>query len=215
MRNVRIWFVKQNTAKFISHLDTCRTMERAIHMSKLPFWYTEGYNPHVFLTINMPISLGYTGLRESMDVKLLDDNMPLENITIELNKYLPVDIQVFDVTVMVLKPGAIAYSEYEILLEDENNLYQKSLDLLNKDEIVVTKKTKKGPKDINIKDDFKDIKIEKIGDTLKYSVVLKSSNQGSINPRLFFEALMKEYDIKLYPQTIRVNSYDSNMKEFT
>lgn len=214
MKNVRIWFVKKNTAKFISHLDTCRTMERAIHMSKLPFWYTEGYNPHVFLTINMPISLGYTGLKESMDMKLLDDDMPFETIITELNKRLPVDIQIFDVTEMILKPGAMAFSKYEILLDDENDLYQKSLELLSKDEIMVSKKTKKGLKDINIKDDFKDIKIEKNGNTLKYSVVLQSSNQGSINPRLFFEALMKEYDLKLYPQTTRVNSYDSNMKEF-
>lgn len=80
MKTIRIWFKKQRTAKYISHLDMVRLMERAIHKAKLPFWYTEGFNPHVFLTINMPISLGYTGLRESMDVKLLEDDLPFSEI---------------------------------------------------------------------------------------------------------------------------------------
>ena len=73
MRNVRVWFKKEGTAKYISHLDLNRNMLRIIHMAKLPIWYTEGFNPHPFITFALPLSLGFSGLRESMDFKLLDD----------------------------------------------------------------------------------------------------------------------------------------------
>ena len=42
-------------------------MSRAFHKAKLPLWYTEGFNPHVFLTFAAPLSLGFEGRRESMD----------------------------------------------------------------------------------------------------------------------------------------------------
>ena len=36
-------------------------MSRAFHKAKLPLWYTEGFNPHVFLTFAAPLSLGFEG----------------------------------------------------------------------------------------------------------------------------------------------------------
>ena len=47
-KDVRVWFSKTGTARYISHLDLNRCMSRAFHKAKLPLWYTEGFNPHVF-----------------------------------------------------------------------------------------------------------------------------------------------------------------------
>lgn len=214
MKTIRIWFYKKGTAKFISHLDMVRLMERAIHKAKLPFWYTEGFNPHVFLTINMPISLGYTGLRESMDVKLLEDDLPFENIIKRMNSGLPMDIQVFEITDAIHKPGKIAFSSYEVILENTGNVLEKAQELMARNEIIVVKKTKKGMKDIDIKPDFADMRVDVTDEEIHFTMTLKSSNLGSINPRLFFDKLSEEYGEKLYPQTIRTNCFDADMKEF-
>ena len=48
-------------------------MSRAFHKAKLPLWYTEGFNPHVFLTFAAPLSLGFEGRHESMDIRLIED----------------------------------------------------------------------------------------------------------------------------------------------
>ena len=214
MKGLRIWFKKIDTAKFISHLDMIRLMERAIHKAKLPFWYTEGFNPHVFLTINMPISLGYTGLKESMDVKLLDDDYDFGLIIAKLNEGLPIDVRIFDVTEIVRKPGDVAFSEYEISLEKQENLFECIKNLLEQKEIIVSKKTKKGVKEIDIKEDFNTMKICEKGNEIVCTVVLPSSNQGSVNPRLFFDVLEEKFAKKIYPQTARINSYTEDMKEF-
>ncbi len=214
MKNLRIWFKKQGSAKFISHLDMCRLMERAIHKAKLPFWYTEGFNPHVFLTINMPISLGYIGLKESMDVKLLDDDMEFSEIIEKMNSGLPLDVRVFEIRESIKKPGDISYSSYEICIESRDKLLETAKELMRSQSIIVTKKTKKGFKDIDIKPDFMDMEITQDGELTTFKTVLKSSNQGSINPRLFFEVLEEKLGEKLYPKISRTNCFDAQMKEF-
>ena len=76
MKNVRIWFEKKDTARYISHLDLNRCMARAFHKTRLPLWYTQGFNPHVFVSFAMPLSLGMNGVRECMDVRLVEDMDP-------------------------------------------------------------------------------------------------------------------------------------------
>lgn len=214
--NIRIWFEKKETAKYISHLDLCRCMERAIHKAKLPFWYTEGYNPHVFLTISMPLSLGYSGLRESMDVKLLNEDFPFAEIIEAMNNGLPMDIRIVDITLPKMKPGELGFSAYNIYLENQPALMDSVDSLLAAESIIVKKKTKSGIKDIDIKADFASMEYSlTTEDQICFSVTLKSSSQeGSINPRLFFEALEERIGRRLYPQTIRINCYNGQMEEF-
>ena len=217
MKNIRVWFRKTDTAKYISHLDLSRCMERAIHKAKLPFWYTEGFNPHVFLTITMPISLGFTGMKESMDVKLLNDDMPYQEIIDKLNSGLPKNVRVYNITEPVMRPGAIAFSEYEILVRTKNTALVSSrfLELLSDESIMVNKKTKKGIVEVDIKEDFKNMTIEPVGPSiLKIHVILKSSNSGSTNPRLIFEAYISKYGEELYPEITRINCFDINMNEY-
>ena len=59
MRTVRVFYKKLGRLKFISHLDMNRFMLRALRLSGLPVWYTEGFNPHPYATF-APVS--YTHL---------------------------------------------------------------------------------------------------------------------------------------------------------
>ena len=126
MKTVRVWFEKKDTARYISHLDLNRCMSRAFHKTKLPLWYTQGFHPHVFLTITMPLSLGMIGLRESMDIRLTEE-MAGEEIIRRLNTALPLDIHVFDVTEPVMKAKDVAWASYEIVYRPENCTPQEAL----------------------------------------------------------------------------------------
>lgn len=214
LKSIRIWFKKVGTAKYISHLDLCRCMERAIHKAKLPFWYSQGFNPHVFLTITMPISLGYTGLRESMDVKLTDEGLGKEEIMEKLNLSLPAGIQIFDVTEPKMKPSDVVYSTYEITLENLPGLEEAVKALRSQEQILVEKHTKKGMRQVDIKSDFAEMRVDDTGESLKFLVTLLSSNAGSINPRLFFDALSTKFGRELYPETVRTGCLNGNFEEF-
>ena len=59
---VRMFFSKTGRAKYISHLDTMRTFTRAFRRTSLPLWYTQGFNPHLYMTFPLPLALGVESL---------------------------------------------------------------------------------------------------------------------------------------------------------
>ena len=73
-------------------------MLRAVHKAKIPLWYTEGYNPHAFVTFALPLSLGFRGNRESMDMKIDETKITDEELLARLDAALPGDIVLFAVT---------------------------------------------------------------------------------------------------------------------
>ena len=118
MKLMRVFFEKRDRARYISHLDLTRCMTRAFARTSIPIWFTEGFNPHVYMTFALPIPLGMEGLRESFDFKLLEDDFPPEEIRRQLNAALPPDLRVLEAAEAVSKPEAIAWAEYEVRLYD-------------------------------------------------------------------------------------------------
>ena len=46
------------------------TIRRALRRAQFPLAYTEGYNPHIKLSLCQPLSVGMIGLGEFFDLKL-------------------------------------------------------------------------------------------------------------------------------------------------
>lgn len=194
MKNVRVWFEKKGAVRYISHLDLTRCMSRGLKLSGLPVWYTEGFNPRIYMTYAMPLSLGVCGKRECMDIRLLEE-MPLDQIPQKLNAYLPRDLRVLEASEPVEKFEDIQYGDYELFLETETpEVLEKKLDnLLNRETILVHKHTKKGDRDVDIKPDFAQVTTEQKNTGLLLTMRLPCSMSGSINPALLLEAL-KQYE---------------------
>ena len=113
MRNIRIFFEKRGRAKYISHLDLMRAMSRAVRRAGLPIWYTEGFHPHPYLSFPLPLPLGQEGLREAMDLRLLED-IPFADVERRLNRALPEGMRVLHAAEPWCGPGEIAAAEYDI-----------------------------------------------------------------------------------------------------
>ena len=64
MKTVRVWFRKTGAACYISHLDLTHCMARALHRSRIPLWYTQGFNPRAHMVFALPLPLGMEGERE-------------------------------------------------------------------------------------------------------------------------------------------------------
>lgn len=101
---VRVVFSKTGRAKYISHLDLNRTMIRAFRRAGLPIWYTEGFNRHPYVTFAAPLSLGYEGERETMDLRLKED-MDMGELVRRLDAVMPEGLHVYDAAKAVMKPG--------------------------------------------------------------------------------------------------------------
>ena len=85
MRAVRIWFTKLSRLQYISHLDMNRLMTRVVKRADIPIWYTEGFNPHPYITFLLPLSLFVQSECEIMDIKLTDDEISFEEVARKLH----------------------------------------------------------------------------------------------------------------------------------
>lgn len=194
MKNVRIWFEKKGAARYISHLDLTRNMARGLKLSGLPVWYTEGFNPRIYMTYAMPLSLGVAGERECMDIRLTQP-VPYGEVADRLGRHLPQGLEVLGAAAPEHKLEETAWADYEIALEDgdSQSLQEAVTRLLGREALLVKKHTKKGEREIDIKPVFAGTEVAPRPGGLLLTMRLPCSPSGSVNPGLLLEAL-KAYE---------------------
>lgn len=213
MKNVRVFFKKDGACKYISHLDTNRVMLRAIGKSKLDIWHTEGFHQHAYITFALPLSLGSASDCESMDFRLLDDNADLSEIPDRLNACLPDGIRIYQCAEARDKPAAIDSADYAITVEpmiaDEisnEELKAKLTAFLNQPEILVEKKTKKGMKNIDLRQYILSCTLHDTDD-VSLTLRLPAGATLNINPSLLISAFAAYCNTELHPTITRIGIY--------
>lgn len=204
LKSVRVWFNKVGSAKYISHLDLTRCMARALKLSQLPVWYTEGFNPHIYMTFAMPLSLGVSGLREFMDIRLME-YVDLTEAAQILGKQLPDDISILKMSEPELGFDSIAFAEYEICLEtNEPEVLANMLgEIMAQDTVIVMKHSKKGDKEFDIKPHFTLLDKQIDSEVLKIKLRTSCSQDGSVNPALLLDALKLYKNMEPYTEITR------------
>ncbi len=204
--NTRIFFSKTDRAKYISHLDLYGVVQRSIKRAKLPVWYTEGYNPRMYVQFMLPLSLGQEGLREAADFRLIED-VPHEEVTERLNRALPRDIRVVETSVPVKKNTDIASAEYEITADIDN---AKFIEFIDQETIMTEKKTKRGVSEIDLKPCLLSVETGE-----KILLKLPAGNEFNINPQLVLSAYEKFSSEKIKKQRIvRTKMFCEDGNEF-
>ena len=218
MKSVRIWFKKDFECRYISHLDLNRCMLRALHKSKLPVWHTEGFNPHPFATFPLPLSLGFRGVNECMDVKLENDDYSFKEIILNLNSCLPRGLQVFGVTEPEMKAGKIAYADFTIKLESDSvrisAIAEKLNEFLSQEKIEVEKRSKKGLKTVDIKQGIKSSSVEERFESVLLNAVLSAGSSDNVNPNLLISAFETFSGFEIDSDITRNDLYNSDMELF-
>ncbi len=73
MDKVRLIYEQTGRARWISHLDAMRTLQRILLRAGVPIKYSEGFNPHALLSILMPLSVGTESLCQIADIRVRED----------------------------------------------------------------------------------------------------------------------------------------------
>ena len=190
MIRVRATFEKCGRARYISHLDLNRCMLRIFRRSRLPIWYTEGFNPHPYYSFALALSLGFESSCEILDFNLNED-IPFDEIKDRLNAVMPEGMRILSVAEQKQKITAITEAEYSfsLLTAEADRLYGDISALLALPEILMEKKTKKGIKTVDIKPSIKIMSCEKSDDSVNMSIRLPAGTQTNFNPTLFTDAL--------------------------
>ena len=219
MKNVRVWFSKNGTAKYISHLDLNRVILRAIQQSKIPIKRTEGFNPRISITFALPLSLGFSSENESMDMTLLNDIYDKDDIIEKINCGLPAGIKIFDLTEPVMPASSITEADFEVYVKSDkfstDELYNKFCSFFDSDNIIVEKRTKKGTmKNVDLKVFLNHYQIKYISDRVIINLRLPAGNNININPMLIFNAAENSFNDSLYIDILRKNLYNNKGEIF-
>ena len=200
MREVRLRFSKTGRLKYISHLDINRAMSRALKRAQIPLWYTEGFNPHPYMSFSLPLSLGVESLCESVDLRIIGD-ITNDEIKNRLNNVLPQDIKIVDVYDDFRDNSEIVYSDYVYKFEFKDNeaAFEKIKNVLSSDEIIALKKGKQGRKRVmketNIKSFIDKYSISIRNDVIVLNIRLLAGPEKNLNPSLLFDTIIRLIDM--------------------
>ncbi len=220
MREVRLVFSKTDRCKYISHLDINRCISRALSRAQIPLWYTEGFNPHPYMSFSLPLSLGVESLCESVDLRITGD-ITDEEIKNRLNAVLPTGIKIQRVYEDFRDCSEIAFSDYVYKIEFANNeeALNRIKNVLSAETVLALKKGKQGRKRILKETDIKPY-IDKYSLSIREGAVvlnvrLAAGQVKNLNPSLFFDTIIRLIDTDFEWKSIsRIALLDKNYKEF-
>ncbi len=209
MYKARMLFKKEGRAKYISHLDNMQAIQRSIARAKLPIWHTEGFNPHAYISIALPLSTGFSSEYELLDFNLLTEEVP-EDAVKNLNDAFPSGLEVLEIYRTDRKAKEMKFSQYDITYDFDNGRkceFSKIVtDLFNRDEIIVVKRTKRSEKEVNIKEFIAKLEVFDVDENTSKVTVITCAGDPNLSPEYITKAIAKyhpeiEFDGASYHRT--------------
>lgn len=194
---LRIRFAKRGSLQYISHLDLVRTFTRLLIRSGLPVWYTEGYHPIPKLTFAMSLSVGVESQSEFLDVRLVQAREP-EECRLALQAVMPPELEILEAYFPTSKFSEIAYSVYHMEIRTETGLeggIERLRSCLDAPQLLIEKRTKSGPKQIDIKGQIRSCTLTMTEDNLVLDATLCAGSADFLNPELLIRYLKENAGI--------------------
>ena len=184
MFKLRFCFEKNGTSAYISHLDLMKALQRSFVRAGIPVKYSQGFNPHIEMSIVVPLSTGYETRCDLCDLDLICDEMPA-NFVEDLNAVMPRGMKVLHAGAADRPVREIAYSAYEIVLPAGDTDAMKAL---FDQPVTLEKRSKRGRRDVNLQDYIKELSFAAEGDKTLCRCILSAGNDP-LNPMYLTQAL--------------------------
>lgn len=184
-------FSKGGAARYISHLDLMRSMNRAIRRAGLPAAWSQGFHPHIVLSFAQALGLGYLSEGEYMEL-LIDDKVEPEQAAKALNAALPLGVEINGAwpleesfpTLMSVVSGALWRVDFRESVE--GGTLSKFLALLERDKVEVVKEGKNGPSNADIRGGIYTIE----GGNCSVRLFLAAGSTLNVRPELVVSAAL-------------------------
>ncbi|HWI54738.1 MAG TPA: TIGR03936 family radical SAM-associated protein [Desulfobacteria bacterium] len=212
MPRVRVEFAKGDQVRFLSHLDLMKTIERVIRRAEIPIAFSEGFNPHPKMNFASALAVGVTSDSEYMDIELREET-ELGDILRRLSKALPPGIEIKQGRIVAdTTPALMAMvnrASYIVLADVEQHIASDVLNdsvarFMEKTEVLIMKRTKKGPKEKNIRPGILYFEAQPVGNDIEFTVTTVVSNEGNVRPEEVIGAFAKSSGLPIDCETIRI-----------
>lgn len=204
--NIRMKFKKSGCMKFIGHLDIMRYFQKAIRRADIDIAYSEGFSPHMIMSFAAPLGVGLTSEGEYVDLQVHSCTSSKAAVD-ALNKVMVDGMEVvsFKLLPETVKNAmaSVAAADYFVNWREgyaPEDWEDKFLAFLQKEEMIILKKTKRSEAEVDLKPMLYKAEIRDGGIFMQVAC-------GSVNnlkPELVMEAFAKDAGMELAPFALEV-----------
>ena len=211
MYKLRFCFEKNGPAAYISHLDLMKALQRSFVRAGIPVKYSQGFNPHIEMSIVVPLSTGYETRCDLCDLDLVVDELP-ENFVSSLNAVMPWGMKVLHAGPADRPVREIACCSYEISLPAGDTDAMKAL---FEQPVLLEKRSKRGRKEVDLREYIRQLDFVTEGDKTLCRCVLLAGND-SLNPMYLTQALKNAglVEQEAVAKYVRTGILDENLEIF-
>ena len=189
MLKIRTVYEKRDRAKYISHLDLNRCMQRTIRRAGLPIWYSEGFNPRMYLMFPLALSLGFESVCEAMDFNL-EEPVPVGELKDRLNAVLPEGLRILHAAEPVKKHTEIGFADYLLELDAQPGFSGGWDRFLARDAILTERTNKRGQLvQTDIRPQIQSLSCRQEGERVQLELRLPAGTQTNLNPTAVLDAM--------------------------
>ena len=205
VRNVRIRFRKFGAMLYISHLDLSKTVMRSILRSRLPVYYSEGFNPIPKLVFSPPLSVGIGGENEALDIKLMEA-VPNAEIMSSLSGVMPAGIEIVRIYEQKEKLTEIKWAEntIEYLGVSAGPDVLERMETVFSGPVIMVKRSKSGEKETDISPLVRSVTAESRDGRIIIKTVTSASGERYLNAEYVARALEERFREVLGPEPVRL-----------
>lgn len=211
---IRLKFKKEGDMIYISHLDLQRLLQRACRRAEINVSHSQGFNPHPKMSYGNALALGTESQGEYVDVEIEDDYTPEEMLN-RLNSTLPEGIEFIKAKEITPKTPSLAstieYGEYIFNIELDKPLSKeyikgKLLDFMSQEEIIITKKNKKGKMvESDIRPMIKTFDILSLeDDCITLEAIIATGSKANLNTNIFIPKVLEMLELEMDPLDVDI-----------
>ena len=198
----RMLFEKTGTAIWMSHLDLMRLMQRAFRRAGVVLHHSQGYTPHAYVSMLLPLSVGTESVCEIMEYEL---DAEIVITPEDMNAVLPQGVRVLRVYDSARKPKYLTDLSVMLTMFYDHGVPAGAAEsigtLLSGETLLVEKRTKRGLEEKDIRPMIR--KAELVAGTDRITLTAQISAQNpSLNPALLTAAI-ERYLPQIKPDFVR------------
>lgn len=216
---IRIKFRKYGVMKFIGHLDMMRYFQKAMRRADIDIAYSEGFSPHQIMSFAAPLGVGITSDGEYLDIEVHESKTSAQAVT-DLNSTMVDGVEIASYRRL---PDNAKTAMSIVAAADYNIYYKASSDCPftfdelkvkvkefyeDASEILVTKKTKKSEKVMDLKQLVYDFKIMEEDGTPYYYVKVSTGSVDNVKPELLLEAFAQYLNAEFDAMKLQIHRID-------
>ena len=189
---IRMQITKDKEIRFVSHLDYLRAIERSIRRAELPVAYSNGFNPHMKLSLASALGVGIVSYAEFMEMEMAVP-VEIDFAKEKLSQALPRGIRILAADFVANNETPLmaqaAFAKYQITLCGNGKDFTEAINKFNEAKNVIYKKP--APKR---KEKFKEVDLKNFVDKIETKI-----NQDKIicnfEVKIFTEGSVKAIDV--------------------